>query len=129
VLDILGKDFGTVKFLIFDVGLTIGNIYEVENEAPFGTVLSQNPDPQIVTTSDTKVDLTVSIGKFVFPNVIGKTVDKAKKILEDAGLFFYKVDTFSESAPSASPNIVLYQYPVPNARVQQGTQVLLRVSK
>jgi len=130
VPDVLGKDFGTAKSLIFDAGLTIGNINEVENDAPVGTVIAQNPDPQTVATSDTKVDLTVSIGRFVVvPNVIGKTVDEAKKILEDAGLVLYKVDTFNESVPSAPPNIVLYQYPVPNARVQQGTQVLLRVSK
>ncbi|BAL81123.1 PASTA domain-containing protein [Caldisericum exile] len=130
VPDVVNKDFKDARQLIFDAGLTIGEIKEVEVDVPIGTVISQSPDPNTIVQPGTKVDLTVSIGTFVIvPNVIGKSVDEAKTILESAGLVLYKVDVFNQEVPNAPPNTVLYQYPMPDAKVQKGTQVLLRISK
>ncbi|MGB9769089.1 MULTISPECIES: PASTA domain-containing protein [Caldisericum] len=130
VPEAVNKDFKDARELIINAGLTLGEIKEVEVDAPVGTVIAQSPDPNTVVQPGTKVDLTVSIGTFVVvPNVIGKSVNEAKTILENAGLVLYKVDSFDKPVPNAPPKTVLYQYPMPNAKVQKGTQVLLRVSK
>lgn len=130
VPDVVNKNFDEARKVILDSGLTIGDIKEVETDIPVGVVISQSPDPNTVVQPGAKVDLTISIGTFVIvPNVIGKSVSEAKTILENAGLVLYKVDTFDKPVPNAPPNIVLYQYPMPNAKVEKGTQVLLRVSK
>jgi len=130
VPDVTNKNFDEARKLILDAGFTIGEIKEVEVDMPVGVVISQSPDPGTVLTPGAKVDLTISIGTFVVvPNVIGKSVDEAKSILENAGLVLYKVDKFDKDVPNAPPNTVLYQYPMPNAKVEKGTQVLLRISK
>ncbi len=126
----VGLDFKDAKELIVSSGLSIGIIKEVESTEKVGIVLKQNPDAYTIVQGGSKVDLTIGIGEFVkVPDVIGKSVDEAKLILEQAGLVLYKVDTFEDSEQVLPKNIVLYQYPVPNAFVEKGTQVLLRIAK
>jgi len=130
VPNVIGKTFEEARKAILDAGLTIGKIEEIEVDTPVGSVISQSPDPDTIVTPNSKVDITISIGTFVVvPNVIGKSVAEAKSILESAGLVLYKVDTFDKPVEGAPSGIVLYQYPMPNAKVEKGTQVLLRVSK
>lgn len=130
VPNVVGLDFKDAKELIVSSGLSIGIIKEVESTEKVGVVLEQKPDANTIVQGGSKVDLTISIGEFVkVPDVIGKSVDEAKLILEQAGLVLYKVDTFEDPQQSLPKNIILYQYPVPNALVEKGTQVLLRIAK
>lgn len=130
VPNVMGQDFETARNTILDMGLSLGEIKEIESSSQVGVVISQDPDPETVVMPYTKINLSISIGQFIIvPNVIGKSVDEARQIIQSAGLVLYKVDTFSGSGENTPSNIVLYQYPMPNAKVQSGTQVLLRVSK
>lgn len=129
VPNVTNKDFYDAVIILKNIGLTLGEIKEVESEEPVGMVLFQDPSPNVIVSPSTKCNLTVSIGKFIeVPNVIGMNVNEAKTKLENLGLTLYKIDEVEkyESLPSG---IVLYQYPFPGAKVAQGALILLRITK
>ncbi len=128
VPDFTGKSFEDAVSILQSKNLNLGDISEKENDAPVGTVLSQDPAPGTVVEPGSEVKLTVSIGKFVtMPNVIGMNVNDAKKLLESQGFRVTEIDT--TDIVKVSGKIVLYQYPMPGLRVRPGVEVRLRISK
>jgi serine/threonine-protein kinase len=129
VPDIKNKLFEDAFAILKNIGLTIGEINEIESDEKVGTVIFQDPEPGTFLTPGSSVKVTVSIGRFiVVPNVIGLNVEEAKNILINLGLAIYKVEIIDKGSTVPS-GIVLYQYPFPNAKVDRGALVLLRVSK
>lgn len=129
VPDVTKKDFYDAVIILKNIGLVVGEIKEVESDEAIGTVLFQDPSPNVIVAPETRLNLTISIGKFIeVPNVIGMQINEAKAKLESLGLNVYKVDEVDkyENLPYG---IVLYQYPFPNAKVAQGALILLRITK
>ena len=77
------------------------------------------------------VGITVSIGKgfgdIIVPDLIGKSLTEAKKILSDSTLTIGKVNY--QISSTLLPNTVLDQYPAPGNKLNTGNAVDLFITK
>lgn len=132
--DLEGKSFDEAKLLLEDMGVATENILpsETEDESEAGTVLKQVPkldeefDPKNVT-----VTLTISKGleDFAMPNLIGKTEEEAKAIIEKNDLLLPTVKITREESYTAPKGEVFKQFPAEqNEMVTPGTEISIWVS-
>ncbi len=120
--------------LIHNAGLVVGNVTEVEtDEFPVGVVIDSNPKEKQQVNKGSVVDLTISkpkprpqpkkivVRKVTVPNIIGKSLVEAKKILESRGLILGEVKNVTDEDKEF--DIILSQTPSSGATVPQGSKV------
>ncbi len=95
---------------------------------PAGAIISQDPPPDRRVKEGRTVNVVVSLGPELVqvPSVVGKEVEEAKLLLEQARLRGAVREIFH---PEAKPGTVLNQEPQPGVRVERGSTVSLVVSK
>jgi beta-lactam-binding protein with PASTA domain len=86
VPDIIGDTQSTATGKIVSAGLLLGTVATIHSAVALGTVLDQSPGGSSLVNAGTKVNLTVSDGKVVVPNIVGLTVAQASSALGAAGL-------------------------------------------
>ena len=115
-----GNSLRNSKFVLDRYGLMQGTIvYQVSTEFPEGTIISQGVLPGTKIKRGTYVGVTVSAGESIdsisVPNVIGKSLAEAQKILVEkrlkVGYITYQVNA------DVLPNTVIEQTPQPSAIV------------
>lgn len=96
------------------------NIQEkYDNNIPFDTVISQDPEGNTFALVGSKVNLVISKGRPVIPDVVGKSKEDAKSVIEsdeNAGFVFDSIEQYHNTI---SKGDVISQNP------QAGTQVLI----
>ena len=109
---ISGKEYSTDKAMVI----------------PMNKVLRQTPLAGTVIDMDLQVELTVSGGMemVTMPNVIGMSLDQAKKQLDDLRLQYTTTEAESASVPK---NAIISQSIEPNESCEVGSSVVLTVSK
>jgi serine/threonine-protein kinase len=92
-----------------------------------GIVMDQRPDAGSRVQKDDQVTIIVSTGfpKVAVPDVVGKSYGAAVKLLDDANLKWERKGVFSKKPPGQ----VLAQDPPAGETVNEGTTVVLNVSK
>ena len=104
---------------------------EVEEQASSDVeanfVISQSPDAGARIAQGETVTIVVSTGPRLVqvPRVVGLTFEEAIEMLEDAGLDWRRVDVFSQR----EEGVVASQDPRPDEEVEEGTEVVIRVSQ
>ncbi|MEX2553917.1 MAG: Stk1 family PASTA domain-containing Ser/Thr kinase [Actinomycetota bacterium] len=114
------------KQAILDVDLSVGSITRRNDREPLGKVLDQSPKPSTVRSRD-PVSLVISDGPAILdvPNLSGKPVAEAEKLLNDLGFVPVSAQVFN-GAPAGTVTI---QLPPAGEKHPQGTQVAFQVSK
>ena len=79
VPDVTLTDEGSASARLQGAGLTVGSVTPVVNFAAPGTVLAQNPPAGTVEPQGSPVDLTVSLGAVVVPDVTGVPLAEATR--------------------------------------------------
>lgn len=111
-------------------GLTLDHEYVNSDEIEKGRVISTSPERGTMVVSGDKVTVTISDGplvtKVTVPNLLGKTEDEAKALLDSLGLVKGKVDyKNSDTYPEGK---VSYQSYSTGESVDKGTVIDLEVS-
>jgi serine/threonine-protein kinase len=90
-------------------------------------VISQSPDEGSRIAQGETVKIVVSTGPRLVqvPRVVGLPFEEAIEVLEDAGLDWRRVNTFSPR----EEGIVASQEPKADEEVEEGTEVVIRVSQ
>jgi Serine/threonine protein kinase len=132
VPNLIGIDSKLAKDIITNSGLKIGSkSTSYSNDVPYGFVISQSPEPDSNATTDTKVNLVVSMGPQVksttVPDVIGKNIDEASATISNAGLKVSK--TIVNTSDKSQDGKVTSQSVEPSQQVKQGTAVNLSYYK
>jgi serine/threonine-protein kinase len=88
VPNIRGIDISDAKSQLEDAGLTLGTQEQIyDDKYDEGVVISQDPSPNDKVKSGSKVNVTVSKGKqpdkIQMPDLLGVSLDEAKKVLEN----------------------------------------------
>jgi beta-lactam-binding protein with PASTA domain len=114
VPSVRGRTLRDATFLLERTGLRIGDVsHEPSEEYPVNTIIDQSHAPGEKVRKDTRVDVTVSLGPVAMnvavPELIGKSLSEAKKLLETAGMTLGNV-TYIPSG-DLLPNTVIEQYP------------------
>jgi serine/threonine-protein kinase len=104
---------------------------EYNEDFPAGDIFRQDPAPGAQVKGGTEVELTVSLGPepepVTVPNVVEKTFDEAKKLLEEAGLVVGKIKP--EDSNTYNADIVIGQSARAGSELNAGDSVDLTVSR
>ncbi|MHC4575531.1 MAG: PASTA domain-containing protein, partial [Planctomycetota bacterium] len=107
--------------------LTVGTISrEYSNTAEVGRVISQNPAGGTAAPVGSTVDLVISLGQPVVPNIVGQTEGRAAAAIH--AIDNLATDLTYEYRDSTPEGIVMSQDPVGGTTVVIGTTVSLVVS-
>jgi serine/threonine-protein kinase len=127
-----GRSVRDALFALERNGLKAGEVIQVPSDSsPVNTIMSQTIPPGERVKKGTQVGITVSTGSLTrtieVPNLEGKSLADAEKILEYFGLALGKVAY--QLNPEVLPNTVVGQIPTAGAHVDSGRTVDLFVVK
>ncbi|MGQ4429889.1 MULTISPECIES: Stk1 family PASTA domain-containing Ser/Thr kinase [unclassified Streptomyces] len=126
----VGQTYARAQSMAVNSGLKLAEPTRKACEnAPKGSVCSQDPAPNTDVNKGDTINLVVSTGapKVVVPSVVGQNVDDATSTLEgDKYKFVVKT---KQKVSGEDPGTVLEQDPALGAEVQKGTTITLTVAK
>ncbi|MDW7681614.1 MAG: PASTA domain-containing protein [bacterium] len=119
-------------FELQKLGLILGEVnYEHSEFFHEGVISEQSIPPDTELKPGTVVDITVSLGqfpdKFIVPDVVGRSLRDARRIIFQSGLTLGEVSFQTED--DLLPETVIHQFPEANLEVTQGDTVKLLVSR
>jgi beta-lactam-binding protein with PASTA domain len=125
-----GRSLRDAKFSLEQFGLKLGGItYKYSDVFPENTIMAQSVAAETEIARGSTVAITVSRGKFLeettVPQLLGKNLAEAKKLLLEAGLRVGNI-TYQPSF-DLLPNTIVDQYPRSGEPARQGQQVDLFV--
>ena len=126
-----GKTLRDAKFTLEQRNLNIGEVAKkFSYDYAEDIVISQIIQPGSRVKKNTKVDLIISngaqIGNIIVPDLVGKKLDDAKKIITDSKLKVGKITYLSSDLP---PGEVIDQYPKKEKSAKENTEVELIIAK
>lgn len=135
VADYRGMMLSAVQTEIQELGsgstrvLSVGNVSNVFDDSPAGTVIAQNPEPGTQLSGSTSLDLVVSRGPdidtFSLATYLGLEWNDALQVLaRDNVPFIFKVE--DEPTPGRT-GVVVGQDPEPGVEIDTGTPVTIVV--
>jgi len=127
-----GRSLKEAKLFLGRVGLKLGQVTELPSENPKNVIFDQQFAEGTSIRKGQSVGITISIGPVSegdigVPDLIGKSLAEAEKLLADSSLKVGKVNY--QSSFSLLPNTILDQYPSKGNKVNKGTVVDLFVTK
>ncbi|HXX63288.1 MAG TPA: PASTA domain-containing protein [Bacteroidota bacterium] len=127
-----GRSMRDAKFALERYGLNLGSIsYEASSGYPENTIVAQSVPADSRIGRGARINITVSsgseLGGVSVPNVTGKTVNEAEKILQSQGLNVG--DISYQLSYELIPNTVVEQFPRAGETVPGGHKIALFVVK
>lgn len=127
VPDVTGMSLGKAEQTLAEAGFRIGKVTRRHEEGgKNGAVLSQSPKGTDKAPKGTAIDLVVNEGDKDVPNIIGKNVDEAKGMLEQAGLKLGEIKKVNDA--SAKKNVVLACNPGVGSKLADGAAVSITIA-
>lgn len=131
VPNLKGKSILDAKFALERLGLKLGRIERIPSSQPEDMIFDQQYAEGTLLKQAEYVSVTVSAGRgggeIIVPDLIGKSLSEARKILADSSLIVGKINY----QPSATllPNTILDQYPSSGNTLNPGDAVDLFATK
>lgn len=127
VPDVTGMSLTKAEQTLEAAGFKVGNVTKrhVDGEK-LAAVLSQSPNGTDKAPKGSRIDLVVNEGDKAVPNIIGKSVDEAKGMLEQAGLKLGEIKKVTDA--NAKKNVVLACNPSVGANLGEGAAVSITVA-
>jgi eukaryotic-like serine/threonine-protein kinase len=126
-----GKSIRDARLALERIGLKLGKIDEVPSTQPKDMIFDQQFAEGTRLKKGQSVWISVSIGKgfgdIIVPDLIGKSLNEAKRIITDSTFVIGKVNY--QISSSLLPNTVLDQYPAPGSKLNSGNAVDLFITK
>jgi beta-lactam-binding protein with PASTA domain len=127
-----GRSLKEAKLSLERVGLKVGQVNELPSENPKYVIFDQQYAAGTSIRKGESVGVSVSIGIFsegdiTVPDLIGKSLTEAEKLLADSSLKVGKINY--QNSFSLLPNTILDQYPSKGNKVNKGTVIDLFVTK
>ena len=122
---------GNAENLIYNAGFSGKITFDIKpsQTVPKGSVIAQNPAPNVTWAKSSPIQLTISDGPLnvpiYMPNVIGQTSTEAKALLEKNNLVVLIEPQNSTTSPE---DVVIGTTPKPGESVMQGTEITMAVS-
>jgi eukaryotic-like serine/threonine-protein kinase len=122
--DVIGDNKDAASDTLTGLGLRVKLKAEDSDETK-DDVIAVSPDVGSMVSANSVVTLTYSKGPKEVPDVVGKSEDKARQILEDAG---FKVDSLPDNASTDPKGTVTQQSPQKGTPLTAGSTVTILVS-
>ncbi len=131
VPDLKGKSIRDAKFALERLGLSLGQVEDAPSNNPKDMIFDQQYAPGTELQRGASVGVTMSVGNgeglITVPDLIGKSLVEAEKILADSSMNIGKINY--QRSYSLLPNTVVDQYPSKGSKVNPGTKIDLFVTK
>lgn len=131
VPNLKGKSIRDAKLTLERIGLKLGRIEEVPSNNPRDMIFDQEFAEGTRVKKGLSVGIAISVGEgegsIIVPDLVGKSLAEAEKILADSSLKLGKINY--QRSFSLLPNTVLDQYPSKGNRVSPEDEVDLFVTK
>ena len=128
---LIGKTVLDAKFSLERIGLSLGKVTRLTSDKPEDMIFDQQYAEGTQLKKGKTVDVTVSAGKgggtISVPDLIGKSLTEALKILADSSLVLGKINY--QPSQTLLPNTVIDQYPSSGNKLNPGQTVDLFVTK
>jgi beta-lactam-binding protein with PASTA domain len=126
-----GKSILDAKFALERLGLKLGRVERIPSSQPEDMIFDQQYVEGTLLKQGEIVGVTVSAGRgggeIVVPDLIGKSLSEAKKILTDSSLVIGKINY--QPSSTLLPNTILDQYPSSGNTLNPGDAVDLFATK
>ncbi|NWF49112.1 MAG: PASTA domain-containing protein [Ignavibacteriaceae bacterium] len=126
-----GKNIRDAKFALERVGLSLGNIEELESNQPKDMIFDQEYIEGSPLKKGSTVGVSVSIGigggEIIVPNLIGKSLAEAQIIIKDSSFAIGKINY--QPSSTLLPNTVIDQYPTGGNKLNKGDKIDLFVTR
>jgi serine/threonine-protein kinase len=122
--DVIGDNKDSAADQLRAVGLRV-KFKAADSDENKDDVIAVSPDVGTMVAAGSVVTLTYSNGPKEVPDVVGKSEDKARQILEDAG---FKVDSLPDNASTEPKGTVTQQSPRPGTPQNSGSTITILVS-
>ena len=130
VANYVGKDIKEVENELNNGNFRFSIIQEVSETVPEGIVISQSPYSNLEVEEGTLIEIRVSlgpeVGEVTMPNLVGKTLLEAKKILADNNLALGEEKYAQDS--KKGDGIVLKQSITKGTKIKEGKKVDLTIN-
>ncbi|PFG27610.1 Stk1 family PASTA domain-containing Ser/Thr kinase [Corynebacterium renale] len=129
VPDVEGMDRAAAVKQLENLGLLVDVTEEPSPDVPRGTVLRTNPSANSQLQRGTAIMVVVSAGKEItdVPDVTGKKLSDASKLLDEAGLALAQ-NVREESSTDVPEGEIISQHPAAGAQLSKGSEVIVTVS-
>jgi beta-lactam-binding protein with PASTA domain len=125
VPDIKGLQLARAEKILTKAGLEAELTKKYSNE-PDGSVLQQDPTPGSKVTEGSFVQVLVAKAYPKIPNILGRSLSQARRILERAG---FDVGHVSKQTSSLTKDTVISETPIAGTGAQPGRNINLVVAK
>lgn len=126
-----GKSIVDAKFALERIGLKLGRIERIPSSQPEDMIFDQQYTEGTLLKQGEIVGVTVSAGRgggeITVPDLIGKSLSEARKILSDSSLVIGKINY--QPSSTLLPNTILDQYPSSGNTLNPGDAVDLFATK
>jgi serine/threonine-protein kinase len=124
---VIGSQVDQARLLLTGQGFTVKEEQVVDEEAPVGEVVDQDPGPNQEAPEGSEVTLFVSKGPAdrPVPDVVGKTVAEASNLLGQAG---FTVNQTTEASDTVAEGTVIRTEPAADTVRPKGSEVVVVVS-
>jgi len=126
-----GKSILDAKFALERLGLKLGRIERIPSSQPEDMIFDQQYAEGTLLKQGEIVGITVSAGRgggeIIVPDLIGKSLSEAMKILADSSLVVGKINY--QPSSTLLPNTILDQYPSSGNTLNPGDAVDLFATK
>jgi len=128
---VINKTLRDARVNIERIGLVVGEVEEIRSEMPLGTVVQQQYLYEHKLEKGTTVDLKISVGPQLgmvrVPDLIGKSVKEAGRILNRSNLKLGEKSYIA--SPTLLPNTIISQTPSQDFLLNIGESVDIVISK
>lgn len=127
VPEVVGMSLSKAENTLLNAGFKVGKLTKKHVEGQrIGAVLAQSPKAMDKAPKGSGIDLVINEGDKPVPNLIGKPIDEAKRLLEQAGLKLGEVKEVNDH--SAVKNVVLASNPNAGTKIGAGDTVSISVA-
>jgi len=126
-----GKSILDAKFALERLGLKLGRVERIPSSHPEDMIFDQQYAEGTLLKQGEFVGVTISVGRgggsIIVPDLIGKSLTEARKILADSSLIIGKINY--QPSSTLLPNTILDQYPSSGNSLNSGNAVDLFVTQ
>ena len=125
---LIGKTLEEAQIKAQNYGLELAIVeYEVNDEYPYGCIISQDPAAGQRTREDSIINVNISAGSNIptVPSLIGKTHNEALQLIKDSG---YVPGNVSYQMSDTAIGYVCSQSPIPGTELPDGNPIDFSIS-
>jgi serine/threonine-protein kinase len=126
-----GKSVLDAKFALERLGLKLGRVERIPSSHPEDMIFDQQYEEGTILKQGEFVGVSISVGRgggsIIVPDLIGKSLTEARKILADSSLIIGKINY--QPSSTLLPNTILDQYPSSGNSLNSGNAVDLFVTQ